>query len=40
MQNDGTVMLCLRVDSEEVDKKTQAFLQHSLLKDSVHIPAA
>lgn len=39
-QIEGTVMLCLRVDSEQVYKKTQALLQHPLLKDSVHLPSA
>jgi len=39
-QIEGTVMLCLRVDSEEVYNKTQALLLHPLLKDSVHFPAA
>jgi len=39
-QIEGTVMLCLRVDSEEVYGRTQALLNHPLLKDSVHLPAA
>ena len=39
-QIEDAVMLCLRVDSEEVCNKTQAFLQHPLLKDSVRLPAA
>ena len=38
-QIEGTVMLCLRLDSEEVYRKTQALLQHPLLKASVHLPA-
>ena len=39
-QIEGTVMLCLRVDSEEVYNQTQALLNHPLLKDSVHLPLA
>jgi len=39
-QIEGTVMVCLRVDSEEVYHKTQALLQHPLLKDSVRLPVA
>jgi hypothetical protein len=35
---EGTCMLCLRVDSEEVYKKTQALLEHPLLKNSINIP--
>jgi hypothetical protein len=33
-------MLCLRVDSDEVYTKTQALLQHPLLRSSVHLPVA
>jgi len=33
---EGTMLLCLRMDSEEVYKKTQALLDHPLLKHSVH----
>jgi hypothetical protein len=39
-QIEGTVMLYLRVDSEEVYNKTQMLLQDPLLKDSVHLPVA
>jgi len=39
-QIEGTVMLCLCVDSKEVYEKTQALLEHSLLKDSVNIAGA
>jgi hypothetical protein len=35
---EGTCMLCLRVDSSEVYKKTQALLEHPLLRNSIHIP--
>ena len=34
-QIEGTVMLCLRVDTDEVYKNVQALLQHPLLKNSV-----
>jgi hypothetical protein len=34
---EGTCMLCLRVDSDEVYRKTQVLLEHPLLKDSIHI---
>lgn len=37
---EGTFLLCLRVDSEEVYKTTQALLEHPVLKNSVHIAAA
>lgn len=37
---EGTILLCLRVDSEEVYKKTQVLLEHPLLKNSVHFAAA
>jgi len=37
---EGTFLLCLRVDSEEVYKTTQSLLEHPLLKNSVHIAAA
>ena len=33
-------MLCLRVDSKEVYEKTQALLEHPLLKNSVSIADA
>ena len=39
-QIEGTVMLCLRVDSKEVYRKTQALLEHPLLKNSVNIAGA
>lgn len=39
-QIDGTVLLCLRVDSDEVYQKTQDFLAHPLLKNALQPPAA
>lgn len=38
-QIDGTFLLCLRVDSNEVYKKTQDFLAHPLLRDAMRLPA-
>jgi hypothetical protein len=37
---EGTFLLCLRVNSEEVYKTTQELLKHPLLKNSVQIAAA
>ena len=34
---EGTCMLCLRVNSDEVYRKMQALLEHPLLKKSIHI---
>jgi len=39
-QIEGTVMLCLRVDPKRFTKKTQALLEHPLLKNSIHIAGA
>jgi hypothetical protein len=36
---DGTFLLCLRLDSDEVYKKTQDFLLHPVLKDAMRIPS-
>jgi O-methyltransferase len=36
---DGTFLLCLRLDSDEVYKKTQDFLAHPVLRDAMRFPS-